>query len=340
MHRKTFLTQLVGMATMLCMPKGLRALAPKEFTDRGELNGKAELKSIGELQATTELDLAASEALSILSTNDVHSRIEAFAWDADKKLAGKGGFARRATLIDNIRQHAAQVLLHDAGDIFQGTAYFNFYGGELELKLMSEMGYDAATLGNHEFDNGLEALEKQLQHANFPFLCANYDFSNTVLHDKIKSYKIFHKGDFKVGVFGLGVELAHLVSPRLYAETRYLDPIAVARNVVQILQKQGCNLIICLSHLGYDYPEDPHKISDLQLAANTDNIDLIIGGHTHTFLPKPELRTNRQGKSVIISQLGWGGTLLGRLDVRLKGSEKLWAYHNYSLEAARVVAET
>lgn len=309
MRRKTFLAHLATLSAMACVPSWLGSLSALNYRE-SEAQGKR---------------------LIILSTNDVHSHIEPFPSSAEKRLAGRGGFARRAYLIEQIRKEDKELLLLDAGDIFQGTPYFNMYGGELELKLMSEMGYDAATIGNHEFDNGLEGIAKQLPHANFPFLCANYDFSQTILKGKIPRYKIFHKGNFKIGVFGLGVELQHLVSRKLYAETKYLEPISVARNMVHILQKQGCNLIICLSHIGYDYPQEPKKVSDLHLAKATENIDIIIGGHTHTFLPKPEIHLNRQGKPVIISQLGWGGTLLGRIDLELRGGEKLWSYQNYTL---------
>ena len=123
--------------------------------------------------------------------------------------------AQRAGLINSIREKEDHVLLLDAGDIFQGTPYFNFYGGELEFKLMSTMKYDAATLGNHDFDNGLIGLKKQLPFAKFPFLIANYDFSKTILKDKFNPYKIFNKGGIKIGVFGIGIELEGLV-PKNY----------------------------------------------------------------------------------------------------------------------------
>lgn len=312
MHRKVFLSRLVSLSALACTPWWLFS----GFSDAvaGVLNEDK------------------GDCLSILSTNDVHSHIEPFANDAEPRLAGKGGFARRAYLIEQIRQSSPLTLVLDAGDIFQGTPYFNMYGGELELKLMSEMGYDVATIGNHEFDNGLEGIAKQLPNANFPFVCANYDFSKTILHGKIKPYKIIRKGKFKIGVFGLGVELAQLVSRHNYLETKYHNPIEVAQSMVSQLRNQGCNVIICLSHIGYDYPQEPQKVSDLKLAAATDHIDLIIGGHTHTFLPMPEVHYNRQNKPVIISQLGWGGTLLGRIDLNLRGQEKFWTYATYSLD--------
>lgn len=249
--------------------------------------------------------------ISILSTNDVHSRIDPFPMN-DKRNAGMAGFARRAAIIKEIRQQEEHVLLFDSGDIFQGTPYFNMYGGELELKLMSEMGYDAATMGNHDFDNGLEGFNKVLPQANFPFLTANYDFSNTLLDGKTKPYTIFNKGPIKVGVFGLGVQLDGLVGKDKYKETRYLDPIETANKIAGKLKAEGCNLIICLSHLGYRY--ESNRVSDLVLAKQSENIDLILGGHTHTFLEQPSEIINQNGKKVMVSQNGWGGILLGKID--------------------------
>ena len=249
--------------------------------------------------------------ISILSTNDVHSRIDPFPM-TDKRNAGMAGFARRAAMIKDIRKEEEHVLLFDSGDIFQGTPYFNMYGGELEIKLMSEMGYDAATMGNHDFDNGLEGFDKQLPHANFPFLTANYDFSNTLLDGKTQKYKIFNKGPIKVGVFGIGVELQGLVGKDNYKETKYLDPIATANTMADKLRAEGCHLIICISHLGYSYKSD--RVSDKVLAANSKNIDLILGGHTHTFLEQPDEIINQIDQKVWVSQNGWGGILLGKID--------------------------
>jgi len=203
----------------------------------------------------------------------------------------------------------------DAGDIFQGTPYFNFYGGELEFKLMSMMGYDAATMGNHDFDNGLEGFLKALPNAKFPFITSNYDFSNTILDGKTEKYKIFKKDGIKVGLFGVGIELDGLVGKKQYQETKYLNPVEIAQHYADFLRKEkGCDLVICLSHIGFDYRDDADKISDKKLAAQTDNIDLILGGHTHTFLPEPQSFTNKSGKNVLVNQVGWAGLLLGRID--------------------------
>lgn len=260
------------------------------------------------------LDLKSANKLTILHTNDQHSRIEPF--DASyTKNPNQGGFARRASLIQQIRNQESNVLLLDSGDIFQGTPYFNFFSGELEFKLMSMMKYDASTMGNHDFDNGLEGFLKVLPNAKFPFICSNYDFKNTILDCKTSPYKIFNKNGIKVGIFGVGIQLDGLVGKKQYAETVYSDPIDTAQHYSNFLKKdQKCDLVICLSHIGYDYKDEPNKVSDKILAANTENIDIILGGHTHTFLPEPQTFTNRQGKNVLVNQVGWAGLLLGRID--------------------------
>ena len=230
--------------------------------------------------------------ITILHTNDVHSHIDPFP-PTDAKNPNMGGVSRRASLIESIRRENPNVLLLDAGDIFQGTPYFNYYGGELEFKLMSMMKYDLATMGNHDFDNGIDGFYSQLHNAKFDFVSANYDFKNTVLDGIVKPYKIFIKDGIKIGVFGLGVELDGLVDKKNYKETVYNDPVSVSQEMTRILKTQEkCDLIICLSHIGYAYKNDPDKISDLKLAAATRDIDLIIGGHTHTFLDKPTIVKN------------------------------------------------
>ena len=257
--------------------------------------------------------------LTILHTNDMHSHIHPFTSGRNK---GLGGMAQRAALIKQIRKQEEHVLLLDAGDIFQGTPYFNVYGGELEFKLMSEMKYDAVTLGNHDFDNGLEGLKKQLPHANFPFLIANYDFSDTILKNTFKPYKVFRKGDLKIGVFGIGIELEGLVPKKLYQNTVYQDPISTANHYANLLkQKEKCDLVICLSHLGFKYKEE--KISDMTFASQTRDIDLIIGGHTHTFLKKPVKQLNLDEKEVLINQVGWAGINIGKIDYHFSQNDGL-----------------
>lgn len=265
--------------------------------------------------------------ITILHTNDMHSRIEPFSSGSFK---GIGGMAQRSSIINEIRKKEKNVLLFDAGDIFQGTPYFNFYGGELEFKLMSQMKYDAATLGNHDFDNGLDGLKKQLKHASFPFVCANYDFSKTILKNSFSPYKIFLKDGIKIGVFGIGVELNGLVPKELYKETKYLDPLIEANKISDKLKnKKGCDLIVCLSHLGLMYNSD--KVSDLVIAQKSKHIDLIIGGHTHSFLEKPILETNLDGKKVIINQVGWGGINIGKIDFIFKQNKTNFNVKNSSI---------
>jgi len=252
--------------------------------------------------------------ITILHTNDTHSHVEPFPSD-HYKTPNQGGVARRATLIENVRKENPNTLLLDAGDIFQGTPFFNFYGGELEFKLMSMLKYDAATIGNHDFDNGIDGLFSQLPNAKFDFLSANYDFKNTILENNIEPYKVFVKDGIKIGVFGLGIKLEGLVDPRMYKETKYIDPVEIAQDMSRILKEEKqCDLVICLSHLGYFYKNNPERISDLVLASKTKNIDLIIGGHTHTFLPKPTITKNSVGENVMVNQVGCYGLNVGRID--------------------------
>lgn len=267
--------------------------------------------------------------LTILHTNDMHSHIDPFA-ENDPKYPKMGGMAQRATLVKKIREENPNTLLLDAGDIFQGTPYFNFFGGELEFKLMSEMKYDAATMGNHDFDNGIEGFTKMLPHANFQFICSNYEFKDTLLKDKTIPHKIIKKADLKIGIFGVGVELNGLVAKANYGDTQYLDPIKVANEKALFLKKdQKCDLVICLSHLGFSYETD--KVSDKVLASQSKNIDIIIGGHTHTFLDKPEKILNQEKTPVIVNQVGWAGLRLGRIDIVFHRGKAKKEKNNFTL---------
>ena len=259
--------------------------------------------------------------VTILHTNDTHSNIEPLPAN-HSKFPNMGGISKRFEVIKAIRQEQEHVLLLDAGDIFQGTPYFNKYKGTLEMKLMSELGYDAATMGNHDFDAGLEGFFMASEHAKFPFLCANYDFSNTILKDKTKPYTIFKKGKYSIGVFGIGIELDGLVPASKFEKTIYQDPIKVANEVAAKLKQEGCSIVICLSHLGFEYQTD--KVSDRILAAQTSNIDIILGGHTHTFMEKPTEVNNSEGKPVLINQVGWGGLHLGRIDIEISTEKTLF----------------
>lgn len=261
------------------------------------------------------------ERLVILHTNDVHSRLDPFPMDGGRNQ-GLGGVAARASLINSIRSANEQVLLLDAGDIFQGTPYFNIYNGEPEIKAMTAMKYDACTMGNHDFDAGIENFALQMQKASFPCIISNYDFTNTPLEDKTIPYHVMRKGSLKIGLFGLGIKLKGLVPENLSGGTIYLDPIEKANEMAAFLKKEKkCDFIICLSHLGYKYRE-PNQISDVVLASETRNIDLIIGGHTHTFMDEPTVIKDKSGEEVIINQVGWAGIRLGRLDFEFNGIKK------------------
>ena len=282
----------------------------RQFLRRGAAGGGLLLTSPLLLRAAAP---PRSPRLTILHTNDWHSRIDPFPDDGGRN-ANRGGAARRAALIAAIRAAEPHVLLLDSGDIFQGTPYFNFFAGELEMKLMSRMGYDAATIGNHDFDGGMDNLATQLRHANFPLLVANYDFGGTPLEGRTEPYRVFERGGVRTGVFGLGIELNGLVPPKLYGKTGYRDPIERGNATAAHLRNtEKCDLVICLSHLGYRYRDD--TVSDVKLAAASRDIDLILGGHTHTFLDEPATVANQRGEPVIINQVGFGGLLLGRLDV-------------------------
>ncbi len=267
--------------------------------------------------------------LVILHTNDTHSRIDPFPQDSGKN-AGLGGVVKRSAMIQRVRSLEKNVLLLDSGDIFQGTPYFNMFGGELEMKAMSSMKYDTATMGNHDFDNGVEGFVKQLPHANFPFVISNYNFKGTALEGKTKPCQIFKKENVKIGVFGLGIELNGLVPDKCYTGVEYLDPLQEARDLsTKLRDDEKCDLIICLSHLGYKYNDS--KISDVVLAAETDEIDIILGGHTHTLMVRPEIIKNRKNRNVLINQVGFGGMYLGRLDINLQSCKRSHCYSGTSM---------
>jgi 5'-nucleotidase len=291
----------------------LQNLKRRDFIRQGGLLSAAAALSLSSFEAFAA-DKTADDLikLTILHTNDVHSRVEPFPMDGSK-YQGLGGTARRAALIGKIRASEEHVLLLDAGDIFQGTPYFNLYGGEVEMKLMTAMGYEAVTMGNHDFDNGLEGFHNQLPHAKFPVISSNYDFSNTILSGSTVPFKVFRKAGLKIGVFAVGIELKGLVEAKNYGETQYLEPVAKANELAALLRNDlKCDLVICLSHLGYSYTSA--KVSDKILAAQTRNIDLIIGGHTHTFMDVPEDVKNLDGLVTSINQVGFAGINLGRID--------------------------
>lgn len=283
--------------------------------DRRDFLVKSSTFGVGLTLAPSLLTQARKDyrSLTILHTNDTHSHIDPFP-DNHKYHAYKGGVVNRAKHIDLIRQEVGPILLLDAGDVFQGTPYFNRFHGHLEMQLMQAMGYDAMTMGNHDFDIGIAGFEDAYRkNARFPIICSNYDFSNTSINDLVKPYHIFEKNEIRVGVFGLGIELKGLVSLKHYEGTVYNDPISVAQKYVKLLKNElQCDIVICLSHLGYKY--DTEKISDRVLAQTVEGIDLIIGGHTHTFLKKPEMIVRDKKGQTLVNQVGFGGINLGRID--------------------------
>ncbi len=275
---------------------------------------------IGSVAPETLAASAKATKLTILHTNDVHSRLDPFPMDGSRN-AGKGGVARRASLISQIRQQEANVLLFDAGDLFQGTPYFNLYKGEPEVLAMNRLGYDASAIGNHDFDGGIDNMRDQFGKAKFPFLVANYDFKNTVMDGRTQLYKVFVKDGVRVGVFGLGIKPDGLIPTELYKEMKFLNPVELANDTAnQLRTNEKCDYVICLSHLGYQYNDQ--TVSDRSLAPQTSNIDLIIGGHTHTFLDAPVTVNNRNGQPVVINQVGFAGINLGRLDLTFEPGKR------------------
>ncbi len=247
--------------------------------------------------------------LVILHTNDTHSRIEPLP-ETDRFTPGLGGVARRANYVDEVRRENRQVLLFDSGDFLQGTPYFNLFKGEVEIKTMNLMKYDAATLGNHEFDYGMEVLEKVVRAANFPIVSTNYDFSETAIAELIHPYLILNKGGIRVGVMGIDIQPLGLIAADHYKGMKYLDPITSANEVAKRLREEyRCDLVVCLSHLGYT--------ADRELAAESRGIDLILGGHSHTHMTKPAVVNDLDDNEVVIFQTGRSGVNVGRIDVRL-----------------------
>lgn len=253
---------------------------------------------------------AADTVITILHTNDTHSQIEPL--PANDANAGKGGVARRATLVKRVRQENPNTLLVDAGDVMQGTPYFNFYRGEVEYKAMSAIGYDVGTLGNHEFDNGVEDLAKALKFANFDLVSANYDVKGTLLEGRVKPYVVKTVGGIRVGLFGLGISPVALITPANFKGVTYNDPVVAARDVVKTLrEKERCALVVCMSHLGYYVKGDR---GDSLVASQVDGIDFIAGGHTHTFMQEPVKQKQPCGADTLIFQVGKSGINVGRVD--------------------------
>ena len=284
--------------------------------------------SVSALTAPLLEPLDGETLITILHTNDTHSQIDPFP-ATDPQYPGKGGVARRATLVKRVRQENPNTLLIDAGDSFQGTPYFNFYKGEVEYKAMSQIGYDATTLGNHEFDNGVAALAAAIRFAEFEIVSSNYDVKGTVLENRVKRYVVREVAGIKIGLFGLGISPEGLITPVNFKGITYLDPVETARSVVKDLkEKEGCSLILCMSHLGYYQVPKGRELGDSQVSAQVDGIDFIASGHTHTFMTKPVIQKQPSGKETIIFQVGKSGINLGRVDFTMRdGQVTAWAGH-------------
>ena len=252
--------------------------------------------------------------LTILHTNDTHSQVEAL--EEGKRDEFCGGYTRRMGLIAQERKADPNLLVFDAGYFCQGTPYFNFYHGRIEIDAMNRMGYDAVMLGNHEFDNGVDTLAAILQGAQFPVVCANYDVKGSVLEGLVLPYTVIRRQNVRIGVFGIGIDPAGLIAERNFAPLQYLDPIATAQDVANTLKnKEKCDVIVCLSHQG-THPSAEGKLSDVELAQATRNIDIIIGAHTHKTLTNVYI-PNLDGDSVFLAQMGKSGARIGKIQVEI-----------------------
>lgn len=252
------------------------------------------------------------QTVTLLQTSDMHSRVEPINKHSASSFAGMGGLVRRATLVKELRKELPELLLFDCGDFSQGTPYYNLFRGEVEVKAMNQMGYDVATIGNHEFDFGLDNLARLFQLADFSIVCANYGFEGTVLAGLVKPYVVIERKGVKIGVFGLSPQLEGLVQADKCAGVTFKDPVAAANETAALLrQKERCDLVICLSHLGYQ--------ADRQLLIpQTEQIDLVLGGHSHTVMLEAELVPNRTGQSVSLQHSGKDGAFVNRTDIVIK----------------------
>ncbi|HIY35749.1 MAG TPA: metallophosphatase [Candidatus Paraprevotella stercorigallinarum] len=258
---------------------------------------------------------AGAQDLWIVHTNDTHSCVMPInPLSSDTAQADKGGFLRRASFVRQMREEHPHLLLFDSGDFSQGSAYYNLYKGEVEVSLMNEMKYDAATIGNHEFDFGMDNMKRIYSMAQFPIVCANYDFSGTVLEGLVKPYVILEREGLRIGVFGLSPQMDGLVSAENYKGVKFEDPVSAAERVVGLLRGQEhCDVVICLSHLGWDI----EGIDDVEVIPATRDIDVVLGGHSHTYFEHPEIVKNADGKDVICNQMGKNGRYVGVLHLHV-----------------------
>ncbi len=260
----------------------------------------------------------AVKELLILHTNDVHSRIEPLPVNAEHpERSDKAGFVRRATLVRDMRAKYPDLLLFDCGDFSQGTPYYNMFQGEVEVNLMSEMGYDAGTIGNHEFDYGLDNMKRIFSLANYPIVCANYDFTGTVLEEIVKPYVILKRNGLKIGVFGLSPRMEGLVTGANYRGVMYKDPVESANRVAELLKlKEHCDIIICLSHMGWKAGVNNPEC-DEYIIARTRYIDVVLGGHSHSFFKEPIFYRNLDGEEVALQQMGKNAQYVGTMKLTL-----------------------
>ena len=249
--------------------------------------------------------------LVVLHTNDTHSTIMPLNENLDNKdLAGRGGCLRRINMVKEERKQNPDLLFFDSGDFSQGSGYYTLFKGEVEVGLMNQMGYDAATIGNHEFDFGLNNLAKLIRMANFPIVCSNYDFTGTPCEGLVKDYITLHRNGLKIGVFALGAPMKGLVSNKNCEGVTFLDPAETAQKYVKLLRKQEkCDVVICLSHLGWKISEYP----DEQFIREIDGCDLVLGGHTHTYMPTLEYAPDKTGRMIPDDQNGKHGVFVGKL---------------------------
>ena len=249
--------------------------------------------------------------LVVLHTNDVHSCIMPLNENLDNKdLAGRGGFVRRVNMIKEQRALHPDLLFFDSGDFSQGSGYYTLFKGDVEVGLMNQMGYDAATIGNHEFDFGLDNMARIFSKANFPIVCSNYDFTGTPCEGLVKDYITINRNGLKIGVFGLGAPLKGLVANPNCEGVKFLDPAETAKKYIKLLRKQEkCDVVICLSHLGWEISDYP----DQQFIREIDGCDLVLGGHTHTYMPTLEYAPDKTGKMIPDDQNGKHGVFIGKL---------------------------
>ena len=260
----------------------------------------------------------AQKQIVILHTNDTHSTIEPVSkYSKVKEAAGKAGCVRRATMVKQLREQNPDILLFDSGDFSQGSTFYTMYKGDVEVGLMNIMGYDAVTIGNHEFDFGLDNLARLARQAKFPIVCSNCDFTGTPCQDVIKKYCVVVRDGVRIGVFGLTPKIEGLVMKENIAGVKYIDPIQATKEMVSVLRdKERCDIVVCLSHLGWKLA--PEYIDDQVLISSTTGIDIVLGGHSHTYMKEMEWVDNAEGKSIPVDQNGKHGAFVGKITLKLE----------------------